>query len=117
MAGVGAMAAGGGGLIAAKTMPAAVARAPGTSAPGPRRTGAPDPKLVEAAHAFEELLVAQLLSQARRAARLVAERPRVPGTDVYESWQDEAAARAIVAGGGFGLADLLVRQLAPRRST
>lgn len=94
--------------------PPAVRVAPaGTRAPG----GEPDPKLVEAAREFEAMFVAQLLKQARQAARSLSERESAPGADVYEGWQDDAMARAVASGRGLGLAETLVRQLGGARTS
>lgn len=95
---------GGHGLSSGPARPAAPAGGRGGS-------GEPDPKLVEAAREFEAIFVAQLLRQARASARAISQREPAPGADVYEGWQDEAMARAIAAGRGLGLAEMIVRQL------
>lgn len=84
---------------------------PSTAAGKPRAPAEADPKLVSAAREFEALFVAQLLKQARQSARALSERETAPGSDVYEDWQDDAIARAVSTGRGFGLAEMLVRQL------
>ena len=82
-----------------------------TSASGAaHRDDAPDARALEAARAFEKLLIHDMLKSARRAGATLGEGPS-NARSTYDDMMDEHLAEIVGEAGGFGLAPMLAKRL------
>ncbi len=103
-----------GSIAAAITTTAAT----GASTAMPARSGgkaAPQPQLVRAAHEFEGMMMQQLLKPMTQSDALTGDDGQGSGLNAgsgaLSEFASEALGQAISAGGGFGIANLIIRQL------
>ncbi|HEY1271182.1 MAG TPA: hypothetical protein VGF08_04330 [Terriglobales bacterium] len=71
------------------------------------------PRGVRAAREFEASLIASLLEEMEKAFASVPGDPPFAGSDDYNYLGTQALASGLAARGGFGIAALIVRSLAP----
>jgi Rod binding domain-containing protein len=69
---------------------------------------------VKAAHEFEQIFLRKMLSSLEKTGHAKTDGAVSSGSDVYSSMVVGALADAISAGGGIGLADLIVRSTTPK---
>jgi Rod binding domain-containing protein len=71
-------------------------------------------KLAHAAQQFEAILLNQLLGSLQRAFCSLGEEKKEAGSDQYQFLGLQALASGVAAKGGFGIADMIVRNLKSR---
>ncbi|HXJ85938.1 MAG TPA: rod-binding protein [Candidatus Binatia bacterium] len=75
------------------------------------------PRTLQAARDFEASLIASLLESMEKTFASVPGDPTFAGADDYNYLGTQALASAIAARGGFGIAKLITRTLAPHEGT
>ena len=91
--------------------PAVPAGTGSTGEPGTaHRDDPPDARALEAARAFEKLLIHDMLKSARRAGATLGEAPS-NARSTYDDMMDEHLAEIVGEAGGFGLAPMLAKRL------
>ncbi len=71
------------------------------------------PSVEGAAREFESMLLAQWLKSAREASGVLAEDSDMAGTDNYMEMAEKVLAQTMADKGTFGLARMMVKELAP----
>lgn len=73
------------------------------------------PSLDAAASEFETMLLAQWLKSARDAGSVLAQQSDMAGSDSYLEMGEKVLAETMASRGTFGLAQMIVKELEPKK--